>query len=107
MNRLKELRLSKDWRQADLAAVLNTKPQTVSRYEKGDRDIDSATICKLCEIFGCTADYLLCRSPLPTGDLTEEEQTLLLAFRRADDHTRKIVRTALEPFAQDSSQEAI
>ena len=105
MNRLRELRVSKGWKQTDLAAAINAKPQTVSRYERGDRDIDSATICRLCEIFGCSADYLLGMSELPTAGLSEEEQALVLAFRRADARARELVRLALEPFKQEESSE--
>ena len=108
MNRLRELRIKKGWRQSDLAAVLNTKPQTVSRYEKEDRDIDSATICRLCEIFDVTADYLLGRSPLPKAELSDEETELLLAWRRSDERARAMVAVALQPFTQeDTSERAI
>ena len=105
MNRLRELRVSKGWKQADLAAAINAKPQTVSRYERGDRDIDSSTIRRLCEIFGCSADYLLGLSDLPTAELSEEEQGLVLAFRRADARARELVRLALEPFMKEESSE--
>lgn len=98
MNRIKTLRETNSWRQKDLAAILNTSPQTVGHYKNDDRDIDSATICRLCDIFGCTADYLLCRSELPSPELTPEEIALLQAFRRADDRARTVVHAALEPF---------
>lgn len=98
MNRIKALREAKSWRQSDLADVLNTAPQTVGRYENEDRGLDVATIHKLCDIFGCTADYLLCRSALPSPELTPEEIALLQAFRRADDRARTVVHAALEPF---------
>ena len=108
MNRLKQLRAAQGLSQAKLGEMLNCTDVTVSGYETGQRDIDSATICKLCEIFGCSADYLLGRSDLPTDRPSEEEQALILAFRRADEHIRAIVRTSLEPFMQeDSSQKAI
>lgn len=108
MNRIKDLRLSAGMRQPDLAKLLNCTAVTVSRYEVGVRDIDSATICRLCEIFGCTADYLLGRSPLPSAELTPEEEQLLTAFRRGDDRARDMVRLALEPFREEgSSAEAI
>lgn len=108
MNRLKQLRAAQGLSQAKLGEMLNCTDVTVSRYETGQRDIDSATICKLCEIFGCSADYLLGRSDLPTGGPSEEEQALILAFRRADAHIQEIVRTSLLPFMQEaSSQEAI
>ncbi|MBR6353954.1 MAG: helix-turn-helix transcriptional regulator [Oscillospiraceae bacterium] len=103
MNRIKELRQNRGWRQADLADLLSTKPQTVARYETEARGLDVETISRLCDIFDCSADYLLCRSDLPRGELTEEEQTLLLAFRRADDRAQDMVRLALAPFIQDDS----
>ena len=90
--------MSNGWRQQDLAARLNTNQQTVGRYETGTRGLDVETILKLCEIFGCSADYLLGRSALPSPDLSEEELELVLAFRRADDRSREMVRLALAPF---------
>ena len=108
MNKIRALRLENGMKQSDLAALLNTKPQTVSRYEKGDRGLDVETILRLCEIFGCTADYLLGRSRLQEPGLSDEEESMLLAWRRADDRTRELVSLALQPFREDaSSQEAI
>lgn len=108
MNRIKELRLQNGWLQSDLAARLNTKPQTVSHYEKGDRGLDVETIFKLCEIFDCSSDYLLGRTALPSPELSEEETELVLAFRRADDRSREMVRLALAPFtALDTAAESV
>ena len=89
--------------QSDLGAILNCAAITISRYETEQRDIDSATICRLCDIFGCTADYLLGRSELPTPELSEEEARLLQAYRRGDDRARSMVQLALAPFAQDAT----
>lgn len=101
VNRIKELRAEAGMKQAELAQLLNCSSTAVSYYETSVRDIDSATICRLCEIFGCTADYLLGRSDLRSAELTPEEEQLLAAFRRGDDRARDIVRVALEPFAED------
>lgn len=98
MNRIKELRLKNGWLQIDLANRLNTGKNTVSRYETGQRQLDPDTIFKLCDIFGVSADYLLGRSFLPSPDLSEEEMELVLAFRRADERVRQIVRLNLAPF---------
>lgn len=73
MNKLKEMRLAANMKQSDLVALMNCSPQSISNYELGLRDLDSSSICKLCEIFGCTADYLLGRSSLPTAEQSEEE----------------------------------
>lgn len=82
--------------------MLKCAPTAVSKYELGQLDIGSETICKLCEIFGCSADYLLGRSALPTSELSEEETQLLQAYRRGDDRARDMVRLALAPFAQEA-----
>lgn len=106
VNRVKALRTASGMKQTELAQLLNCTAMTVSRYETGSRDIDSATICRLCEIFGCTADYLLGRSDLRSAELTPEEEQLLAAFRRGDDRARDIVRVALEPFSEDARGES-
>ena len=96
MNRIRELRLQNGWRQQDLAARLNTNQQTVGRYETGTRGLDVETILKLCEIFGCSADYLLGRAALPSPELSEEETELVLAYRQADQDAKDMVRLALK-----------
>lgn len=83
--------------------MLNCSNTAISNYETGLRDVDSETICKLCEIFGCSADYLLGRSVLPTSEISEEEARLLQAYRRCDDRARSMVQLALAPFAQDDT----
>lgn len=103
MNRIRDLRLQKGWRQEDLAQRLNTKRQTVARYETEKLGIDAGTICALCDIFGCTADYLLGRSLLPSADLTEDEAALLLAFRAADANIRDGIRALLKPYAEEAA----
>ena len=62
-------------------------------------------ICKLCDIFGCSADYLLGRSELASPELSEEETRLLLAWRRCDSRARDMVRLALDPFVEEGSAE--
>ena len=103
MNRIRELRTAKGWTQADLAARMNTKRQTIGHYETGFRGLDVETICRLCDIFGCTADYLLCRSPLPSADLDPDEVELLLAWRAAPPEIRAIIDTALGPYREDAA----
>lgn len=105
MNKIRDLRINKGLKQSDLAKMLNCSPQSVSNYEVGLRDIDSATICRICEIFGCTADYLLGRSELPTPEISADEARFLQAYRRADSRARDMVDLALAPFTQDGSSE--
>lgn len=102
MNRIKELRQQNGWLQSDLATRLQTSRQTIGNYETGQRQLDPETILKLCEIFDVSADYLLGRAALPSPELSEEETELILAFRRADDRSREMVRLALAPFTGEA-----
>lgn len=95
MNRIRELREAGGLKQADLAKMMNCTVVTVSRYETGRREIDSATICRLCDIFGCTADYLLCRDNAQRSALSPEDAALLTAFRDAPAHVQDGIRSLL------------
>lgn len=75
MNRIKQLRREFGYSQEALAKIMNCTGMTISRYETGKGEMDTATINRLCDVFDCTSDYLLCRTDVPNGQLpaTEEE----------------------------------
>ncbi len=106
MNRIKELRQKRGWRQSDLALKLNTVQQTVGHWETETRGLDEVNIRRLCDIFGCTADYLLCRSDMPTPQISAEDWELLAAYHAADDRARQMVALALEPWAEKKESPA-
>lgn len=103
MNRIRDLRLQEHMNQADLAVLLNCTTATVSKYELEQRSLDADTILRLCDIFGCTSDYLLGRSPLAAPELSTEEEDLLLAWRAAPPEIRAIIDTALGPYREDAA----
>ena len=96
MNRIKELRQKNKMKQTDLGLLLSCTATAISNYETEYRSPDVETIHKLCDIFGCTADYLLGRSDQPTPDLSEEEWRLVAAFREAEPDARAMVCLALK-----------
>lgn len=49
---LYKLRMSKNWRQSDLAAQLGIHPGRVSEWEQGKREIPEDVLQDLYEIFG-------------------------------------------------------
>ena len=102
MNRIKELRIQKELSQQRLGELLNCTDVTISRYESGKRDLDSGTISKLCDVFGCTADYLLGRSDLPSFELSAEEVSLVRAWRACDADTKAGLMLILKPFWQEA-----
>ena len=81
MNRIRELRELQGWKQEDLGQRLNVGKGAISRYETEKRQLDPSTINALCDLFGCTADYLIGRSPSPLPVITPEDSAVLEAYR--------------------------
>ena len=95
MNRIRERRQDMGWTQANLSDLLGVRYQAVSKYEIGALDLDTDTIRRLCGIFGCTADYLICRSDVRQAVLSQEDAALLAAFRDAPAHVQDGIRALL------------
>ena len=84
--RLKELRSEKNLTLAQLANDLKTTPQVISRYERGEREPDLATLSVIAVYFGVSTDYLLGREDdfgnvAINADLSEEEKEILRTYR--------------------------
>ena len=104
MNRIRSLRISRDMSQAELGKVLGCTSATVSKYELEQRQLDPGTINTLCDLFGCTADYLLCRSEMATPQLTDAEWQLLAAYRAANVRDRGLVDQILAAYIQTAGE---
>jgi len=65
MFRLKELREKRHISQVRLAMELNLAPNSISRYETGQREADYATLIALADYFDVSIDYLLGRTDKP------------------------------------------
>lgn len=64
---LSALRKERNISQRAAAADLNISQALLSHYENGAREPGLAFICRACEYYGVTADYMLCRSDEPNG----------------------------------------
>lgn len=91
MNRIRDLRTAAGWTQAQLGEKLNVGNTAVSQYESEARQLDPATIHALCDLFGCTADYLLGRTQSPQPVLTDRQIRLLDAYAAADPRDREFI----------------
>lgn len=60
--RLKELRSEKGVLQKNIAAYLGMTVKAYCFYELGQREPSLSTLCRLCDYFEVTADYLLGRT---------------------------------------------
>lgn len=59
MNRLRDLRIERGWTQEQLGAMLKVQKSAISKYEIGRSSLSDEIIEQLCNIFDCSADYLL------------------------------------------------
>ena len=91
MNRIRDLRTATGWTQAQLGEKLNVGNTAISQYESEARQLDPATIHALCDLFSCTADYLLGRSQSPQPVLTDRQLRLLDAYEVADERDRDYI----------------
>lgn len=96
MNRIRELRQEMGLTQSQLGDRVGMAKTTISGYEKGDHQVDPAMICALCDIFGCSADYLLCRSDQrKPAALSPEDSAVLAAYHAADPDLQALIRRSL------------
>jgi len=104
MNRIRELRQARGWRQQDLADKLHLKKNTISRYETGSLGLDADDISTLCDIFGCTADYLIGRSAVPYSVVTDADAQLLQTYHALPLEIRRAVDGLMAPYRQAAEQ---
>lgn len=89
--KLKELRMSQNLSQADVAKKLEISPSIISGYETGERTPSTENLLALSYLYKCSTDYLLGKSSnkpsvvLDTDGLTFEQiqalQTLIKTMR--------------------------
>lgn len=59
INRLKEIREDRDYKQSDIAKVLGTTQQQYSKYELGIQLISVERLVKLAKFYNTSVDYLI------------------------------------------------
>lgn len=76
MNKIKEFRLSRGIKQAEIAQRFNVTQSTVSGWEIGRREPDFETLSSLAEMFNCSIEELYGTEKAPTVK-TDGERTVL------------------------------
>ena len=104
MNRIRELREANGWTQTQLGKRIGVAKTTITGYEREDRQPTPATICALCDLFGCTADYLLGRSASPLPVISPEDAAILDAYHALPLELRRVVDAILEPYRAAASE---
>ena len=77
---MSELRRERGLSQRAAAAALGISQALLSHYENGAREPGLAFVCRACDYYGVTADYLLGRTDTP-AETASEANLLLLAER--------------------------
>ncbi len=57
--KIKELRIEEGWTQDQLAKMINTTQEQISKYEKEALDLNTDMLVRFAKVFGVTTDYLL------------------------------------------------
>ena len=102
--RLRELIEEKGIMQKQLAADLGYPLQTLNNYVRGTREPDYASLCQLCDYFGCTADYMLGRSDNRLPAVTEEQAALIRTYDSLPSPIRQAVDGLLAPYAAEAAE---
>ena len=103
MNRIRELREEKKITQIRLSIELEVSQETISAYEMEKYYPSVKSLIKLQNIFGVSIDYILglTEDRYPTAqrsDLSQDEQSLLHAYRQLDASGKSQIRAYLEGF---------
>lgn len=106
MNRIRELRQQLGVNQAWLASKLHIGQTAVSNYEAGVRDPSVDTICLLCDIFGCTADYLLGRDEDDRETVSAQEASLIRAYNAAPLTVQTAITVLLSPYIAEKGEKS-
>lgn len=106
MNRLNELFESQDLNQKELSLKLGFSKSAFNNWLRGIRTPDTETVCRLCDYFGCTTDYMLGRSSFRHPAVTEEQATLLQAYEQLPLAIREAVDGLMAPYRVGSSQKS-
>lgn len=78
--KVKRLRESRDWSQAELARRAGVTKSAISTYELGIRTPSADVVCSLAKAFGVSADYLLGiaeRRSVEVEGLSERDEALV------------------------------
>lgn len=103
MNRIKELRLSSDMTQYELAYRIGLNQTAIGKYERGELEPSISTLKKLSEIFECSIDYIVghsddfgaisIKNEKPALALSQDEQKLLETYRKLNTKNKIHVAT--------------
>ena len=97
---LSALRRDKNISQRKAAADLNISQALLSHYENGAREPGLGFVCRACDYYGVSADYLLCRTDRPNIVFSTAQ-----AARVFLDQMQSVIDRANQTLAEFSEEE--
>ena len=97
---LSALRRDKNISQRKAAADLNISQALLSHYENGAREPGLSFVCRACDYYGVSADYLLCRTDMPNIAFSTAQ-----AARAFLDQMQSVIDRANQTLAEFSEEE--
>ena len=107
MTRLRELIEESGRTQKEVAADLGYPRTTFNNYICDARELDHAGIGKVCDYFGCTADYLLGRSSARLPAVSEEDAELIRVYNSLPLEIRRAVDGLMAPYRTTEEKKAL
>ena len=97
---LSALRRERNISQRKAAADLNISQALLSHYENGAREPGLNFVCRVCDYYGVSADYLLCRS-----EMANPVQEVAGTAEKVLDNMQQLIDTARQGIRQLSTEE--
>ena len=91
---LSALRRNRNISQRAAAADLNISQALLSHYETGAREPGLNFVCRACDYYGVSADYLLCRSDIsdPIREISDTAMDVLDGIQQLIDNARQEIK---------------
>lgn len=105
MNRIKDLREARGWTQTQLGRKVGVERTAISNYEREDRQLSAGIICRFCDLFDVSADFLLGRSSGQKNDLDPSDAELLRIYHALPLEIRRAVDGLMAPYRHDETKE--
>lgn len=80
----------------DIASYMEVSPGCVSNWFNGTNFIDVENLYKLCQFLGVSLDQIFGVSPMVNNVLSQEENDLVVAYRKADSGTQSNIMKLLD-----------
>lgn len=113
--RMLELRKERNISQSEVAKYIDVSDSAICFWENGVNEPKASYILQLAQFFGVTTDYLLGLEDDVGGNFTKksapgitaEEQELLRNYRALSEPGKKLVKTTIKTFLDNSIDEGI